>query len=190
MAAGNSEMTAGRSTAGTRTAESRSIEERVRVLEDLEAIRAVLGRYCRAIDRADAGLLSTVFHEDATDDHGEFRGSAGDFAKWAMTEGPKRYQTMQHTLGTINIELDGDVAYTEAYFANPGVLRMPQGGEPMLSVLIGRYVDRLERRHGEWRIASRVVVKDYREVRPLHEADDLYKRSVQGPEDYVYRRAT
>jgi hypothetical protein len=185
MAAGNVEVTA-----GPPAAEPTSLEDRVRALEDLEAIRAVLGRYCRAIDRADAGLLATVFHPDATDDHGEFQGTAADFARWAMAEGPKRYQTMQHTLGTINIELDGDVAYTEAYFSNPGILRAPQDGQRMLSVLVGRYVDRLERRQGEWRIAARVVVKDYREVRPLSEADDLYKRAIQGPEDYVYRRGT
>lgn len=165
-----------------------SLEDRLRRLEDLEAIRAVLGRYCRAIDRADAELLATVFHSDATDDHGEFQGSAGEFARWAMVQGPGRYATMQHTLGTINIELDGDLAYTESYFSNPGVLREQQDGKRMLSLLVGRYIDRLERRDGEWRIADRVVVKDYREVRPLDEADDMYRRAVQGPGDAVYER--
>ena len=45
-------------------------ERALRVLLDKQEIHEVLMRYCRGIDRCDAELLHSVYHPDATDDHG------------------------------------------------------------------------------------------------------------------------
>jgi hypothetical protein len=43
------------------------------LIDKLE-IHEVLTRYCRGIDRCDAELLESVYHPDATDNHGQFVG--------------------------------------------------------------------------------------------------------------------
>ena len=43
-----------------------------------EAIRQAALRYCRGVDRLDAELMRSAYHDDATDDHGVFVGSAAD----------------------------------------------------------------------------------------------------------------
>jgi hypothetical protein len=43
-----------------------------------EAIRQAVLRYCRGVDRLDAELMLSAYHDGATDDHGVFAGSAAD----------------------------------------------------------------------------------------------------------------
>jgi hypothetical protein len=157
-------------------------------LVDKEAIRSVLYRYCRAVDRGDAELLATVYHPDATDNHGAYVGPAAGFIEWAVRNGGVLFETIQHSLGTIIIQIEGDVAYSEAYFSSPGVMKPGEDGTRMLANLTGRYIDRFECRQGEWRIAQRVVVKDFRHVQPLNDTfDDKYVLAQRGKSDLVYR---
>jgi hypothetical protein len=128
----------------------------VRELLDRERLYELVTRYCRAIDRADEELLLSCYHPDATQDHGAYkgpipglvthlRGRALDPAKGAL----------QHIASNCRFELEGDVAYGETYLQT--VMTDPDGGQ-LLS--FGRYVDRFERRDGEWRIAHRQVIID------------------------------
>lgn len=160
-------------------------------LIDKEAIRTVLARYCRAVDRGDIELLESVFHPDASHDHGEFRGPHGQpgesFSDWAVGKGNQTVETIQHSLGTVLIELDGDVAYVESYFMSPTVLKEREDGEQIMTLLLGRYVDRFERRNGEWRIAYRAVVKDLRQFHPLRDVDEPYTQARRGPDDLLYQ---
>jgi uncharacterized protein (TIGR02246 family) len=130
----------------------------MRKLADREAIRDVLNRYARAVDRLDADLLRSVFHPDAHDDHGPFQGSPEEFIEWVVPFLRSEYVATSHHLTSQNIELDDDVAYTETY-AVVSQYRMREG-ERYESVSNARYIDRLERRDGEWRIADRLVVTD------------------------------
>ena len=61
----------------------------------------------------------------------------------------------QHHITNVLIERDGNVAKVESYFIafNP----MPDGGRAFVT---GRYLDRFERRYGDWKIAERHVVLD------------------------------
>src|SRR5262249_18411221 len=102
--------------------------------------------------------------------------------------GPGSFEVMRHSLGTINIDLAGDVAYSEAYFVASGVLRERTDGERMLRVHEGRYIDRFERRGREWRIMRRTVVKDFIDLRRLAEPDEPYPASEPGRGDLVYHR--
>jgi hypothetical protein len=49
----------------------------------------------------------------------------------------------------------------------------------------GRYLDRFERRNGEWSIARRMVVNDYTDARVLHDLDEPYPLSQWGQDDLV-----
>jgi hypothetical protein len=166
------------------------VEAGLQELLDREAIRTVLYTYCRAIDRVDRDLLSSVYHPDATDDHGAYSGSAAGFVDWAMQLAPTIYETMQHSIGTVLIELQGDTADAESYFVQNAVRRATEDRPRTVDVLVGRYVDRLERRDDGWRIAERVVVKDFRHQMELHDVAEDYRRSTQGFDDVVYTMRT
>ena len=132
-------------------------------LLDHEAIRDVIYRYCRACDRRDERLLRSVYHPDATDNHGAFVGSASEFVRHTMDTGGAGFIAGQHHIGNILIELDGDVARAESVF----ICHLVSSDEDarQIEVLGGRYWDRMERRDGEWRIADRVVLLDWSELR-------------------------
>jgi hypothetical protein len=164
----------------------------VSALLDREAIRTVLYRYCRAVDRADIELLESVYHPDAWEHHGNVIGDAAEFRRHAVTRvvAPDAYRVIRHSLGSINIELDGDVAHVESYFDAACLPEGHDGPHEVVRLHYGRYVDRFERRDGDWRIARRVVVQDFIEMRPAREVDDDgYPRSSRSTDDVVYRRS-
>jgi hypothetical protein len=130
----------------------------LQTLADREAIREVLARYCRGIDRCDLELLKSVYWPDGTDDHGSFSGNAWQFAEYVIPALSAMKQTM-HQISNIVIELEGAVARCETYCVAYHLLPSDEGDVEM--TVGGRYLDRLERRAGEWRIASRVYVMDW-----------------------------
>lgn len=148
----------------------------VTLLRAKDEIRDVLYRYCRAADRCDVDLLASVYHPDATEDHGGFVGPASEFRAEVIPRLRGRWVATQHLMGNILIDIDGDVAHTESYFvAYHQPPRDDRGRVPMW-VLGARYVDRFERRDGRWLIAHRVMVKDWEDTRPIV---DLGERPFQ-----------
>jgi hypothetical protein len=127
-------------------------------------IAEVIMRYCRAVDRGDEAMLRSCFHEGATHRHGDFRGTSADFCAFAMqTIG--QVELTHHQLGQVSIEIRGEVAFAETYFTSYhrfGAVPPPGGAPHEDRILGGRYIDRLERRDGAWRIAHRRGVNEWR----------------------------
>lgn len=134
------------------------LTRKVQYLIDRQEIADCVNRYSRALDRHDDDLLESVFHEDAIDNHGPWVGARAEFVQWANHECHNKLDAHMHHITTHNCEIDGDEAHAESYVQF--VHRYREG----TSVLVAgaRYIDRLERRDGEWRIALRRVVLDYR----------------------------
>ena len=65
--------------------------------------------------------------------------------------------THQHIITNHTCELDGDTAHCETYWLFAGVDRNTGG----LSLGGGRYIDRMAKRDGEWRIVARKCVPDW-----------------------------
>jgi ketosteroid isomerase-like protein len=150
------------------------LETMVRRLHDRQVIRDVVERYCRAIDRQDKALLISCYHADAIDDHGLFVGPADEFFDWTEPSHLHLFQTSQHYVANHSCEISGDVAHCETYFYFAG---MPKtGGEIAHSG--GRYLDRMERRDGEWRIARRVCLVEW--ANAAMAVDDAPEEFVQG----------
>jgi SnoaL-like domain len=129
-------------------------------LADREAIRDCLMRYSRGIDRLDAELLKSVYWPDSVDDHVGFVGSGPEFIDYVVSVLATMDQTV-HLLGNILIEIDSiGAANTETYFQAFHRLR---GADERRNDLVvgGRYVDRLEKRSDEWRLAQRLVILDW-----------------------------
>jgi SnoaL-like domain len=129
----------------------------------------------RAIDRCDAALLASLFHPDATDDHGIFRGTATEFIAWVIPLLRTMKQT-QHVIGQCLIEVDGDKAAGESYFVAYHTVAGPDGD--VFSLAAGRYLDRFERRDGVWKISHRHAVYDWNSA---ESSTDSFKRGDPGP---------
>lgn len=133
-----------------------------RALQDKEEIQNVLIRYTRAADLPDEAIMRSVFHPDATDEHaGMFAGRMEDLIP-RMTEMRKAFNVMQHALSNISIQLDGDAANSECYVH--ATQCFVKDGEQYHWLAGGRYVDRLERRNGEWRIVNRLTYIDWSRI--------------------------
>jgi len=133
----------------------------LRALLDKDAIRDCLYRYCRGIDRADEDLLRGVYWPDARDSHGAYVGTASGFIAQAVPRLRAGGRGV-HQIGNILIELHGDAAAVESSFL---ALQTNAAAPTLETFLCGRYLDRFERRSGQWRIAERTVVYDWIEER-------------------------
>ena len=157
-------------------------------LLDERAIRERLAEYCRGVDRRDAALVASVYHPDGTDDHGSFKGLGVDFADY-VTSRLDRYVMTMHTIGNSIIWFaDADTAHVETYVCARH--RRDDEGGPVLETFGGRYVDRFERRDGDWKIAHRTAVHDWDKVEhiELAYAPGRYPEGRPGRDDVSYRR--
>jgi hypothetical protein len=140
---------------------------REQAIEDLiakEQIRQAMARYSRGIDRLDEAIVKTVYHDASHDDHGfGMTGAGWDLAALCRRDGtgfPEEWKATTHFLGSHLIEVDGDDAASEVYFLSWSIFDDPDGVEWAL-VCSGRYVDRWERRDGEFAVAARTVIYDW-----------------------------
>ncbi len=107
-------------------------------------------RFSRGIDRFDRELFLSAFHPDAIISAGEFVGGPVDLYDWARDLHQQGQSATHHNLLNHSCELDGDSAHTETYYLFVGRNR-----DETNWLAGGRYIDRLERRNGEWKIALR-----------------------------------
>lgn len=127
-------------------------------LIDRESICDVITRVARGEDRRHEGLLRSAFWPDATIDFGVMSGSFDDYLTWCVPGSPDIPVT-QHMLGQCMISLRGDKAKAETYVQSYHRVKA-EGGERD-TAMGGRYLDNLEKRDGEWRIAARIMLYDY-----------------------------
>lgn len=145
------------------------IMTRMRDLLDRDAIHQCVHRYARGVDRFDRELILSAFHSDCLDEHGKFVGLPEEFADWALAQHGAAHQSHQHCLLNHACEVDGDTAHAETYFL---FVSMNRAGKP-LTLGGGRYIDRFERRDGEWRIAARVTLRDWSMMDEIADTSDL-----------------
>lgn len=136
------------------------LERNVERLRDCEVIRQAMYRYARGVDRGDETLLEPAFHDDAYDDHGNFRGTKQDaLAALAKSAKNEAVTASMHHIGNILIDLDGDFADVESYFI--AYQRRVIDGRDFTRIRAGRYLDRFEKREGVWRVLNRKVIDDW-----------------------------
>ena len=137
----------------------------LRSLLDRQQVKAVLARYCRGVDRLDAELLRSAFWPDAWDNHGRFSGNRDEFIDWVIPFLRDQYVSGSHLISNHLIELRDDVALSECYF--DATYCYTSEGKDYTRQSRGRYIDRLERRGDQWRIARRTVVNDWARNDPV-----------------------
>lgn len=146
------------------------MQESLTQLIDRQAIKDVIYRYARGVDRMDSDLIRSCYHPDALDDHGTgVTMSVDQFIEWAIPF-LRKYVSTMHLMANILVEFDGDLARVETYAVAYHRLRLGESGAQDLSVGV-RYVDRFARRDGEWRIANRVLVPAWRRLDDVPSSD-------------------
>ncbi|MQY21437.1 nuclear transport factor 2 family protein [Nocardia macrotermitis] len=172
------------------SAETTDLDRRVRYLEDRAEILDCITRHARGCDRHDSELLSSAYHPDAIDQHGHATNTGANYADWANTAHAATSQVHTHNITTHTCDIDGDTAHAESYSI---VVLLGTDGRTA-QFISGRYIDRLERRDGHWRIALRrstvevMFTADARVVQSHFFTDQGYPKGTRDHRDLSYQR--
>jgi hypothetical protein len=125
-------------------------EARLQQLVDRQDILDCLTRFSRGIDRLDRDVFLSAFHPDAEIAAGPFVGNPVELAEWSFAMHAGMQLLTQHDLLNHSCEIDGDTAHAETYY-----LFVARNLDESVLLAGGRYLDRLEKRDGQWKIALR-----------------------------------
>ena len=128
-----------------------TLEERIRALEDRDAIRELTARYCQLAVGGKAEEIVALFTRDGVME-------SGDTLERGQTRLLDLYRSSFSSLRPIPsvhnhvVEIDGDRATGFCSLE----LRMVENGEAITAA--GHYEDRFEREAGRWKFAHRKLV--------------------------------
>jgi|GEM_PF-163827 len=146
------------------------LEPRLAYLSDRRDILDALMRYTRGADRHDKDLVRSAFWPEATISHGKPM-PLDEFVTWDDSR-LAGYAAHQHHVTGQTVDIDGNTAHVESYVVYFLVPRDRRAdgvgaatpGRSLTSekslVGSGRYVERWEKRNGEWKILVREYVED------------------------------
>lgn len=159
-------------------------------LLDRQDILDCLVRFSRGMDRFDRDIFLSAFHPDAVIAAGEFVGGPVPLYEWARKLHEQGQSSTHHNLLNHSCDIDGDVAHAETYYLFVGRNR-----DETNWIAGGRYIDRLERRDGSWRIALRTNAVEWSGLVPtlpipFAEVPDIHLNGApaRSKEDPSYRR--
>lgn len=132
-------------------ADFENLHKTVRYLLDRTQILDCISRHARGCDRHDIDLITSTYHDDGVDEHGHDINPGPQYGAWANSIHAQTSQVHTHNITTHSCEIQGDTAHAESYAI---VVLIGTDGRTA-QFITGRYVDRLERRDDEWRIAVR-----------------------------------
>mgnify|MGYP003576867850 FL=1 len=174
-------------------------------IADRMQIQDCMYRWCRAVDRLDYEGMRASFHPDAVDRHGAFDGDIDGLVEWIRGRHAAIPFSM-HAVSNMLIEFAGpDRALVETYVRT--TQRYPAEARRALDQLAGgrggsgdgamdlltcsRYVDRFERRDGEWKIALRTLVADWKQFVEVPQGQPKPPASQEvgrrNDDDFIYR---
>lgn len=143
------------------------MDTRLQHLLDRQDIMDCLIRFCRGMDRFDKELYLSAFWPDAEMAAGPYVGDVPGCYDWAMPMHRDGQVLTHHALLNNTTGIDGDTAHSETYyqFVARNHPWEASGGETVM-LAGGRYIDRLERRSGAWKIALRTNIIEWSCIQP------------------------
>jgi hypothetical protein len=166
------------------------LQSRLEYLLHRQEILDCLTRFSRGMDRFDRALFLSAFHADAVIAAGDFVGGPTDLYDWASKLHEQAQSATHHNLLNHSCDIDGDVAHAETYYLFVGRNRDESNW-----MAGGRYIDRLERREGAWRIALRTNAIEWSGMVPtmpipFADVPDIHLNGTpsRGTDDPSYRR--
>jgi len=136
-----------------------STQTELQAFLDREKIRDCLTNLARGEDRRDKALITSAYWQDSITDYGVFAGNFDEYLAWVWPGSPAIPAT-QHLLGQSFIRLEGSSARVETQVISYHRVIMAEVDERD-TVVGGRYLDVMEKRGGEWRIAKRTMLYDW-----------------------------
>lgn len=162
------------------------LEQKLEKLVAKDEIRECLYRINRGMDRVDRELMLSGFHGDA-----QICWAAPDYVGLdVFIEIAMRVQAtnsrVQHLIGTVLIDLDGDHANVETYEIGRHLTLTPDGEKDLF--IAARYIDRFSRRDGRWRIERRLKLIDSIRVVEGHDSkyDGVPHKGLRNRDDPSY----
>ena len=153
-------------------------EQELSTLLAKDAIIEVMSRYCRAMDRIDAKLGYTVWHEDGTADYApSYAGTGHGFIDW-VCDFHRTLEGHSHQISNSLIEVKGDKAVSETYVHALLIEK------EIITAAYGRYLDNWSCRDGVWAIDQRFFAYDANYV---IEKRAQIGRMARDPSDRSYR---
>jgi hypothetical protein len=189
---------------------AKDIRAQLAAIEDRQRISDLILDYCRGVDRLDDALLRSTYWPDAIDNHGVSDSHAMAFCDRVIPLLREHAISTLHLVANSRLQLDGDRASGEVYVVAYHVLKSARslgvfiGADAAHTVCDGlseaareapfeynagaRYLDRYERRGGEWRIAYRGLVFEWTQARPADASLGLLNRTRgrRDPSDLSY----
>jgi hypothetical protein len=166
--------------------------DRTRAVDELlakQAITEVIYTYCRALDRMDRALASSVWHEDAVATYpGMHEGTGEGFLDWVWpVHAAMERHSHQITNILIEVDVDAGTAVSESY-VTVALRTLVGDGRARDIVSRGRYLDRWSVRDGRWAIDHRRFVGDIGQVHDVDLAGDIAVTSAarRDPTDPSY----
>ncbi|WGK62450.1 nuclear transport factor 2 family protein [Halopseudomonas sp. SMJS2] len=158
-------------------------------VEAKQALHLLNSLFCRAHDRADRGLMMSLFTADASIDCGSFQGSAEPYIV-SVTE---LSDEIERTFSSVSNEIfyiTGDEARGEVCLIN--FTTVVNDGVKTDRLTGGRYLDKYRKVGGAWKIEHRSFVHDWNMNQPTTAVWDeglfgLFKlRGTRDRSDPVY----
>jgi ketosteroid isomerase-like protein len=167
-------------------------------LDELEArtrIEDALARFARAVDRQDWALARTLYHDGAFDDHGFFKGLPDEFLAHIAKTHAHQDHSMHFNTNVLIEFTAADKAFVETYVLvlqrfRPGAANVPAGAAGLRVMASARYLDRFEKRAGEWRVVHRTLVFGDMQAEPMKEPMKFpseFAVQVHGMDDPLYK---
>ena len=166
------------------------LQRDVQYLMDRQAILDCIASHARGHDRHDSEMITAAYHDDGFDEHGKVVNAGPKYAEWINPVHAAGSQNHLHNITTHTCEIDGDVAHAESYVL---VTLLDHSGETA-RFINGRYIDRLERRDGVWRIAVRrstvevMIAADSSGLKHPMFQEQGYSRGTRDRRDLSYAR--
>ena len=166
------------------------LRDDVRYVKDRIAIMDCIALHARGTTATMSTLLTAAYHPDGVDEHGAAINAGPEYAAWANAVHGATSQAHTHNITTHTCEIDGDVAHCESYV----LVALLTPDASMATVMSGRYLDRLERRDGTWRIAVRratvdlAFAADARLLQSRAFKSQRYPKGVRDEHDLSYQR--
>jgi uncharacterized protein (TIGR02246 family) len=166
------------------------LQRDVEYLLDRTAIADCVAAHARGCDRHDVERLASTYLDDGVDVHGSTDNAGRDYAAWANAVHAATSQNHLHNITTHTCEIDGDEAHAESYV----LVTLLSPDATTATVMCGRYVDRLERRDGRWRIAVRratvelAYTADARLLQSPYFVAQGYEHGTRDRSDLSYQR--
>lgn len=128
-----------------------ALERKVAHLADRQEILDCIVRLSRANDRFDRAQQASCFHPDGFHEVASTAIPGPEAGEHANTAHARVCDASLHHVTMHSCEIDGDVAHAESYVIGLFLDK----DRKRARILSGRYIDRLERRDGVWKIALR-----------------------------------